>query len=385
MKCIRIGYGKIARIHDEQLQQHGVQTIGILEICPERIQALEQAGFRAIGSVREAVSLRPHFYDICTPTQARLDILRQLCTLDPQANILIEKPICDFQDVAQIQQLLQQHRGRIVVNENYASSNVTLAVQRELASRGIIASRLIVESSKNRGSDFLAGRFIDLRLGALGYEGSHLLALVGEFGEGYEMSQLLDSDVDSITISRPDTSPQEKVQLANQGGAYMKYKAKNGCIVEMYSCMAGRIGFPCPPYAFPDQVIEHDDVKTRYRIMRVDGFNEEGVAHQIVGFFEPVKDLKRSQGVLLVFKNWVLESTSAPIEDNTMSQHLLRGIRFFDGSAPNPYCFERGLNDVRRLREWSESCGCLDDDAEDELGRADSVQARRMDALRFLS
>lgn len=384
MRCVRIGYGKIARIHDEQLRQHGVQTIGILEISPERIRDLEQAGFRAIGSVREAVSLQPDFYDICTPTHARLEILRQLCTLDPQANILIEKPICDFQDIAQIQQLLQHHRGRIVVNENYASSSVTVAVQQELASRGITASRLIVESTKNRGADFLAGRFIDRRLGALGYEGSHLLALIGEFGEGYEMSRLLDSDVDSIQISTPDRSPQEMVHLVNQGGAYMKYQANNGCIVEMYSSMAGRIGFPCPPYARPEQVIEHTDVKTRYRMMRVDGVNDEGIAHQIVGFFEPVRDLKRSQGVLLIFKNWVLESASGPIEDNTMSQHLLRAVRFFSGAASNPYCFERGLNDVRRLREWSESCVSQDDDTDDALGRTDSVQERSIDALRFL-
>lgn len=383
MRCVRIGFGKIARIHDEQLQKHGVLTVGILEVDPERIRAIEQVGLRAIGSLQEAVSIRPDFYDICTPTHARLEILRQLCALDPLANILIEKPICDFQDVAQIQQVLQQHRGRIVINENYASSNVTLAVQDELAIRGITPTRVIIESTKNRGADFLAGRFIDTRLGALGYEGSHLLALIGAFGEGYTKAHLLDSDIDNIALSQPDFLPQETVHLVNQGGAFMKYQAKNGCIIELYSSMAGRIGFPCPPYAQPDQLIGHLDVKTRFRILRTDGINAEGVAHQIIGLFEPVQNLKRSQGLLLVFKNWVLESISAPIEDNTMSQHLLRAIRFFEGSAPNPYSLERGFDDVRMLREWAESCWSNDDDSNEELGRPDSVLERRTDALRF--
>lgn len=383
MRCVRIGFGKIARIHDEQLQMHGVLTVGILEVNPERIRAIEQSGLRAMGSLQEAVAIRPDFYDICTPTHARLEILRQLCALDPLANILIEKPICDFQDIAQIHQVLQHHRGRIVINENYASSNVTLAVQNELESRGIIPARVIIESTKNRGADFLAGRFIDTRLGALGYEGSHLLALIGEFGEGYAKAHLLDSDIDSIAIRPPDSLPQETVHLVNQGGAFMKYQAKNGCIVELYSSMAGRIGFPCPPYAQPDQVIGHSDVKTRYRILRTDGINAEGVSHQIIGLFEPVRDLKRSQGLLLVFKNWVLDSVSAPIEDNTMSQHLLRAIRFFEGLAPNPYSLERGFNDVRMLREWSESCWSNDDDSTQALGRPDSVLERGRDALRF--
>lgn len=355
MKCIRIGFGNIARIHEEQLKQHGVQTIGILEINPERVQALRQAGFRAVESIQEAVSLNPNFYDVCTPTSTRLEILRQLCELDAHANILIEKPICDFQDIDQVRLILQQHLGRIVVNENYASSNVTAAVQKELTTRGIIPSRLIVEFTKNRSADFLAGRFIDTRLGALGYEGSHLLALVGEFGQEYEISKLLNSDVDSININRPETSPQEAVYLLNQGGAYMKYEAKNGCLVEMYSSMAGRIGFPCPPYAQPAEVIEHGDATTRYRILRVDGVNEEGTVHQIVGLFEPVKDLRRSQGILLTFKDRQLESPSGTIEDNTMSQHLVRAMHFFRGSADNPYSFERGLNDVQRLHDWFES------------------------------
>jgi hypothetical protein len=383
MRCVRIGYGKIARIHEEQLRQHGVQTIGILEISPERIRDLEQAGFLAIGSVREAVSLQPDFYDICTPTHARLAILRQLCTLDPQANILIEKPICDFQDIAQIQELLLQHDGLVAVNENYASSNVTLAVKQALASLRINPTRLILESTKNRGADFLAGRFIDTHLGALGYEGSHLLAIIAEFGEGYEKALLLDSDLDNIQVINSGVASTESVLHLNQGGAFMQYQSKNGSIVELYTSMAGQIGFPCPPYAHQDQFIQHEDVKTRYRIVRADGLDDQGVPHQVVGFYEPLKGLQRSLGVMAIFKEWQLYSLSAPIKDNTMSQHLLRVIRFFKGLETNPYSIERGVQDVRLLREWANSCWSSAEDSEEELGNKLNVQKRREDAMRF--
>lgn len=384
MKSVRIGFGKIARIHEEQFKKHGVQTIGIVEVDPRRIHEIEQAGFQVFHSLHEAVSCQPDFYDVCTPTHTRLEIIRTLCALDPHANILIEKPICDFHDLDKIQEIFRYHGGKVVVNENYASSNVTRAFKQALASLRVTPTKLILESTKHRGTDFLLGRFIDTRLGALGYEGSHLLAIISECGDEYEKANLLDSDIDTIKIACPDIASADSVNLINQGGAFMQYQAKNGCIVELYTSMTGRIGFPCPPYAAPDQVIDQEDVKTRYRILRADGLDDKGIPHQIVAFYEPVRDLQRSQGVLVVFKNWVLQSQSAPIEDNTMSQHFLRVIRYFEGLESNPYSMARGMRDVRSLREWADSCWANMDDPEDELGSKDNVQNRREEALRLI-
>lgn len=383
MQCIRIGFGKIARIYDEQLQRHGVKTIGIIEVNPDRLSAITQAGFQALSSLQESINYQPDFYDICTPTHARVEILSRLCALDPYANILIEKPLCDFKDIEQIRTILKSHKGCIAVNENYASSHVTQTVQQALLARGITPSRIIVESTKNRGADFLAGRFIDARLGALGYEGSHLLAIIGEFGEGYEQALLIDSDIDNIDICADALDQENTVHLTHQGGAFMQYQAKNGCVVDLYSSMAGQIGFPCPPYTFPNQIIALDDTQTRYRILRADGLDHLGIPHQIIGLYEPVKNLNRSQGILLVFKNWVLESTSLPFEDNTMSQHLLRAMHYFQGSQSNPYDFERGLSDVMRLNEWAQTSWSDMEDSDINLGSDAIVQERLRDALRF--
>lgn len=393
-QCIRIGFGKIARIHEEQLKKHGVQTIGVVEVNPDLLTEIERAGLQAFKSLEDTVAFKPDFYDICTPAHARLDVLRALCSLNPAANILIEKPVCSYKDIQLIQDIFKDHRGKVVVNENYASSNVTKAVRDVLSTKRIRPKRLIVESTKNRGSDFLNGRYVDSELGALGYEGSHLLAIVGEFGEGYEIDELIDSDIDSIhlSIAKPvqcadlHTDAQEYrsiKSLSHQGGAFMQYRARNGCIVDLYTSMSGIIGFPCAPFASPGQEITHTDFQTRYRILRVDGEDEAGIAYQIVGFFEPIPGFDRSQAKLLIFKNWVLESQSGTFEDNTMSQHLLRSIRYFGGFESNPYSIKRALGDVRKLHEWSQTCWHDMDDSDEHLGSRALTDARLEDAKRF--
>lgn len=392
--CIRIGFGKIARIHEEQLRKHGVQTIGVVEVSQERLKEIKDCGLLPFSSLQDAVACKPDFYDICTPSHARLGVLNALSALDSKAKILIEKPICDFQDIQEVQAVLQHHEGKVVVNENYASSHVTAAVRQALVSRSITPVRLIVESTKHRGSDYLNGRYLDRRLGALGYEGSHLLAIVGEFGLGYEIDEVVDTDIDSIEISleEPDLKSGDFLQtadqphkqlLSHQGGAFMKYRAKNGCVVELYTSMSGLIGFPCPPHAYPGQRILQSDVHSRYRILRIDGYDNAGVPHQVVGFYEPIVGFDRSQAQLHIFKNWTLDEQSPLFEDNTMSQHLLRAVRHFNDMEPNPYSAQRALADVMRLHEWSQTGWYDMDDSNEILGQKDIAEARLNDARQF--
>lgn len=393
-QCIRIGFGKIARIHEEQLNKHGVRTIGVVELKPDLITEIEHSGLMAFRSIHETLNYKPDFYDICTPVHARTDVLKTICALNPEANILIEKPICSHNDIQTIRDILKHHRGNVVVNENYASSNVTTAVRNALSSRGIRPTRLIVESTKNRGADYLSGRYIDHHIGALGYEGSHLLAIVGGFGEGYEIEELIESDIDSIHFSADETgdglfemrdrfAPRAENSLSNQGGAFMHYRARNGCLVDLYTSMSGLIGFPCPPIAYPGQIIPHTDAQTRYRLLRVDGVDDAGATYQIVGFFEPVLGLERSMAKLLIFKNYSLEHHSDDFEDNTMVQHLLRAIRHFKGLEANPYSVNQAMDDVTRLHEWSKTCWNNTDDSDDYLGSKALADARLEDARRF--
>jgi hypothetical protein len=91
----------------------------------------------------------------------------------------------------------------------------------------------------------------------------------------------------------------------------------------------------------------------------------------------------RVRGLLLVYKNWVLENTSVPSEDNTMSQHEWREIHFFSGTQSNPYPFERALADVVQLHDWAQSCRHSADNSNGMLGRTDIACARQHGTLSF--
>ncbi|QWD86077.1 Gfo/Idh/MocA family oxidoreductase [Polynucleobacter asymbioticus] len=375
MKCIRIGYGTIAHIHEQAFSKLNVQTIGVLESDPLRIEQIRQAGLKPLGSVEEAIALHPDFFDICTPTRVHAEILQAISALNPYANILIEKPICDFEDIALVNAVLASHKGHIVVNENYCSSAITQAVKDKVLALALTPTRVIVEMTKHRGKDYLKGRFIDNALGALGYEGSHLLALIGELGEAYAAAEILETDIDSVAL--------KTMGLSHQGGAFMKYIATNGCIVELYTSMSGIIGYPCPPFALPEQRIAEDDASTRYRILRIDGIDPQNTPYQIIGCFEPIGVLPRRQGCLLVFRNYVLDHQINAIEDDTMIQHLNRSMRCFSNIGPNPCSVRRALQDVTKLHEWARS-GWFDmDDSNDVLGSEEGSRARIDESRRF--
>ena len=208
MRCIRIGYGKIASIHEQAFSRLNVETIGVLDSNPSRTDEILQAGFLPLYTLEEAIAMEPHFFDICTSTQAHAQVLQAISTLNPYANILIEKPICDFEDIARVNAVLAGHKGHIIVNENYCSSEITRAVKDKLLELAIQPTRVVIEMTKHRGQDYQKGRFVDSALGALGYEGSHLLALAGELGEAYVNGVLMEVDIDSIhlTSAPEDTS-----------------------------------------------------------------------------------------------------------------------------------------------------------------------------------
>lgn len=393
LSCVRIGFGKISKIHEEHLKNHNVCTIGIVEVDPDRLREIEKFGILPLQSIESATALKPDFYDICTPTHTRLGILKKLCSIDPHANILIEKPFCDFNDIENIQKITKNHLGKISINENYASSMLTPRLLDVLKQRNITPTKVIVESTKNRDADFKKGRFIDHKLGALGYEGSHLLAIIGELGSGYELNELIDLDIDTGYFVSDDEIPPKCVNKSsqlnlgshglNQGGAFIRYISKNGCMVDLYTSMTGNIGYPCPPYALPNEKILSDDLHTRYRILRIDGVNQLGIEYQIVGFYEPIKNLQRSRARLAVFKNWILDHVSEEFEDNTMSQHLQKIVAYFKGEQGNPYDVNRAIGDVTKLHEWAFSGWEKNSDSEEYLGEKEVAISRLNDAKRF--
>jgi Oxidoreductase family, NAD-binding Rossmann fold len=362
LKCARVGYGKIARIHEHALARLGVRTIAILETRRKKRELARAAGRATYTSYADVADLHPDFWDVCTPTDSHVPVLEAINACDPHAHVVIEKPICHYDDLPALNEVLARHRGQVAVNENYASSAVSEAVAVTVRELGLRPLRVVAEMSKHRGHDFLAGRFVDVALGAFGYEGTHLLAVVGSLGPEYlkgtpsvlnmddayfpeatDVAHGLDgAEVDRLT---------GWVKLPRQGGAFVVYDTADGCRVELYTSMSGMIGFPCPPYAPPVPCLGRDDL-SRYRILRVDGVDATGAAHQVVGFFEPLPGLPRGRGALAVFREGAMLRPVTTVDDDSITRHFGRILDHFGGRDANPCSAEQGIEALVLLHSW---------------------------------
>lgn len=362
LSCARVGYGKIARIHERALGALGVRTVATLETRRKKRDLARAAGAAVYTSYDDVAALRPDFWDVCTPTDSHVSVLEKISACAPDAHVLIEKPICHHADLPALHAVLARHRGSVAVNENYASSAVSAAVAETVRGLGLRPVRIVAEMTKHRGNDFLAGRFVDLALGAFGYEGTHLLAAVGALGPEYldgvpsvlNMDDAFFPGASEIAIGLPGAEIDRVTRwtkLPRQGGASVVYDAPGGCRVELYTSLTGMIGFPCPPYAPTVPCLGQND-PTRYRILRVDGVDADGTCHQVVGFFEPLPGRRRGQGALAVFRDGSLLRPVSVIDDDSISRHFTRILDHFAGRDENPCPAEEGVRALTRLHSW---------------------------------
>ncbi|OLP17969.1 hypothetical protein BST81_13035 [Leptolyngbya sp. 'hensonii'] len=340
--CARVGYGTVARLHEQKLSESGVKTVAVIDTDSQKKQQAEQAGFLVLPSCAEAAPLRPGFWDICVNTSQHFNVIQQILQVDPQANILVEKPVCLLAEIPSLTTTIVNFGGKIVVNENYASSKITGIVQ-EIAFRklGLRPSKIVVEFTKNRQLDSIGGRFIDYDLGVLGYEGPHMLAIVAQLGEELQIDQIIDSRI--IEPSTP-LHCQGETCARNQGSAFVRCRSKTGVEVELYTCMAGIVQYRYPLFSIENIPIE--DTLTRYRLVALTGTDPAGDEYTIVGFFEPLPNFHRSQGAVITLKNQVIVGVLAPVEDDCMGVHLQRAVDYFTGTGENPYSLAMALHNT---------------------------------------
>jgi len=393
--CVGVGWGAVARIHEAATRRLGVRTVGVVEIDRDRHQAIRMAGLRPFATIDEAAALAPTFWDVRTPLRAHIDSLARIHALCPDADVVVEKPVCQYADIDDLQSVLADHRGRVVVNENYCSSAVTRGIAAHVARLGLRPTKVVVEMTKHRGRDFLGGRFLDPTLGAFGYEGTHLLAAVAALGPEYLRGTIFDLDVDNLPMVDSHGSPlnnsehdleshPEIVLLARQGGAFVGYRTDAGCRVELYTSLSGIIGYPCPPFAPAAAVIDQHDTARRYRIFRVDGTAPDGAPHRVVGFYEPMPGHERGQAAIALFRDWALTELISPIPDDTMTRHFRRIIDHFTGNGDNPCPPELGVTSVRQLHDWAQQ-GSVEhgSDSDHVLGADRTVTERAWEAAQF--
>lgn len=340
VKCIRVGYGHVTKWHEQKLKAEGVTTIGVIDLDEKKRKlAYLESGLQAFSSYEEAFKLQPDFWDICVSTDFHLDILTAIISLDPNANIIVEKPICHFSQIKALRNILGNFQGKIVINENYVSSNITKNVKELVTSLNFKPTRIISEMSKNRISDITKGRFLDWESFAFGYEGSHMITNILGLGEEYLPSEIKNTNYGDMYINLPNG----ETCLPKQGMVEKRYISKSGAEVILYTSMAGDIKYYYPgPFSFLEKV-EVEDESTRYRILAVEDSKK---CMAVVGFYEPVPGLNRGEGTVVVFETGDIKEYIAPICDDTMRLSLKNAIDYFSGTRDNPCSVEMAIEIV---------------------------------------
>lgn len=334
LTCVRIGNGTVAPLHEQKLLEHNVQTIGIIDTDLKKKEAVLSQGVKWFESYEEAYLAKPLFWDICTPPEHHFSTMKKIAKLDPNAYMVVEKPICMSQEIEALEEFLKTFQGKIVVNENYLSSDVTQTVQKIASQELKSTTRIVVEMDKNRTQDFKRGRYVDPE-GAFKYEGTHMVTIL------QSLLGTLPSTPDSVVYE--DLSP----SFPLQGSADITYHL-DSLDINLYSSMKGEIKNRFPPVTRIS--ISEEETAPRYRVVAIEGLSQDNTPTTIVGFYEPIEDKPRGVGEVVVLKNGAFHQSLGTIPDSTMGKHLEKAVDYFTGkTTTNPCPPETGIAIVKLL------------------------------------
>ena len=339
--CI-IGFGNVAKKHILNYPE-ATKTIAIVEPDKSKLLSIDKHRFLSFESIEEAFqSVQPHFWDICTPPAERLSCLKEILSLnDEKSNILIEKPVCAVSQINEFERLTKSARIKICVNENYSSSAVNKIIQKKLLKYGIGKAHIIIEFSKNRIEDFIKGRYVDKELGALGYEGTHMISCVSNLSLAKKPKKIISSHIYDLRVPEAFYYSDGKYQ----GGAELEYLTEDGSLVEVFTFMDGYVKHPIDVLNIGDE-IGYENPNIRYRIIEI---KEKDIS--ILGQYEPVLGWERLYGRVYVIQKGKIIEKEEKIYDNSLKTHIERTFSFFFNKDTNPYTVEEGLADLKFLAQ----------------------------------
>ncbi len=339
LTCVRIGEGAVAPLHQQKLLQHGVTTVGVIESDLKKKEGVLTKELKWFESYEEAGFVKPLFWDICTPPDQHLSTIKKIIRVDPKAQIIVEKPICMSYEIGELQELLKTFQGKIVVNENYLSSDVTETVRKiAFEELKIKPSRIVIEMDKNRTQDFMKGRYVDPE-GAFKYEGTHIVTILQSILDPLQ----LELPPQPQALAYEDLSP----SFPLQGSADIIFRIED-LEINLYSSMKGTIKNRFPSYM--RTVIKDHETALRYRVLAIEGLSQEGTLTTIVGFYEPLENHPRSIGEVVMLVNGVFYKSLGTVSDDTMGKHLGKAVDYFSGKTEqNPCPPETGIAIVQIL------------------------------------
>ncbi len=123
-------------------------------------------------------------YDISTPTDTHITILKKILQRQRDASVLIEKPLCN--NLSDYEDYLLLHKeyplAKIFLSENYFYSSVMSDLKALIKQQNWFIRSIQIEFSKDRSIDVSKGRFVDTMLGGIGIEVPHMLSLLYDLG-----------------------------------------------------------------------------------------------------------------------------------------------------------------------------------------------------------
>ncbi len=339
--CI-IGFGNVSKKHIANYPE-GTETIAVVEQDESKLSGIDMHRFLTFESIEDAFqSVQPDFWDICTPPAERLNCLKEILSLnDEKSNILIEKPICAASQINEFEKLTKSSRAKICVNENYRSSAVNRIIQAKLLQYGIGKAHIIIEFSKNRIEDFVKGRYIDKELGALGYEGTHMISCVSNLSSVKKPKKIISSHIYDLKVPEVFYYSNGKYQ----GGAELEYLTEDGSLVEVFTFMDGSIKHPIDVLNINNE-IGFENPNIRYRIIEI---KEKDIS--VIGQYEPVLGWERLYGRVYVIQKGKTIEKEEKIYDNSMKAHIEKALNFFFNNGTNPYTVEEGIADLKFLAQ----------------------------------
>ncbi|MFF4319649.1 Gfo/Idh/MocA family oxidoreductase [Streptomyces sp. NPDC001568] len=341
LTCAIAGYGVMGRMHRAKLAELGVRTVAVVD--PRAAGRVLPCGARVVATLDQVPDPRAvDLWSICVPTVAHAPVFRRISRLAPEADVIIEKPVCAPSALPGMARLLADHHGRVAVDEHYGASIVLAEVARVLSARALTVTRVAVEMTKHRGRDADGGRFEDRALGALGYEGPHLLGVLDALGQRLGVPLRPGGPVAASfhgTWGADGAAPQE--------GAEVRYRTAAGCDVVLYTSLVGRPRRQAPG---PRAIAYGSDL--RHRVIEVEAVDRRGRRRLVTGAFEPVAGRLRNEGTVAVLRDGHPLGPTRTVHDDPLGRHLGRILRYFDGRAANPAPAGQGIDHVALLDAW---------------------------------
>lgn len=241
MRSAIVGYGNIARLHEQVLTSQGHKIVAVCDNDPEKLKnALEERHYTDLVDMLENEQI--DVLHICTPHYLHADMIIQ--AIEHGVNVLCEKPLCisevDVQRVIEAAKSSNVQVG-VCLQNRYNSANI--AVKSHLEGKKSLCATATVtwhrDASYYRSGDW-RGKWSTEGGGVLINQALHTLDLVQWF---VGMPKTLRATVSNMTLSDEIEVEDSAVILAGEKGNGFTFYATNGgpadCPVEITVCADG--------------------------------------------------------------------------------------------------------------------------------------------------